>query len=203
VSDPPVRFSLGSWLAGFDWTGPITRNPRRLAVGMLAVGALLTWRAGLHADLAAYLYFAVVGVLLTAVDVALHRLPDPLTLPSYLVVAALLAVAAPFTPHGGDRYVHALIGMAALLALYLVQWLIVPNQIGLGDVKLSGVLGLYLGWLGFNAWVLGVFSMFLLGGGFSVVLLLAGKASRKSAIAFGPFMLGGALLALLVYLPAI
>lgn len=202
MSDPSVRFSPAAWLAGLDWTEPITRAPRRLAVAMLAVGGLLCWRAGLRPDLAAYLYFAVVGVLLTAVDVALHRLPDPLTLPSYLVVAALLGMAAPFTPHGGAHYVHALIGMAALLVLYLVQWLIVPTQIGLGDVKLSGVLGLYLGWLGLGAWVAGVFAMFLLGGVFSVVLLLTGRATRKSSIAFGPFMLAGALLAILVYAPA-
>lgn len=202
MSDPSVRFSPAAWLAGLDWTEPITRNPRRLAVAMLAVGALLSWRAGLRADLAAYLYFAVVGVMLTAVDVALHRLPDPLTLPSYLVVAALLGLAAPFTPHGGDHYLHALIGMAVLLGLYFVQWLIVPTQIGFGDVKLSGVLGLYLGWLGFSAWVAGVFAMFLLGGVFSVVLLLARRATRKTSIAFGPFMLGGALIAILLYAPA-
>jgi leader peptidase (prepilin peptidase)/N-methyltransferase len=172
-----------------------------LALTMLALFAVICWRDGPRPDLPAYLYLAVVGVLLAAVDVALHRLPDPLTLPSYAIAAALLGLAAPFTADGGSRYLHALFGMAGLLALYAVQWFIVPAQIGFGDVKLSGVLGLYLGWLGLSGWIAGVFAMFLLGGIFAVALLVTRRADRKSAIAFGPFMLAGTLLAILLYAP--
>jgi leader peptidase (prepilin peptidase)/N-methyltransferase len=183
----------------FDWTEPVTGRPVPIALVTIAVLALLGWRIGLRPDLAAFVYLGVVGVLLAFIDVALKRLPDPLTLPSYAIGAALLGLAAPFTDQGGTRYVHALIGMAALWFLYALQWVIVPNQIGLGDVKLSGVLGLYLGWLGLPAWVVGVFGMFLLGGFYSVVLLVSGRATRKSSIPFGPFMLVGTLIAVFLF----
>ena len=64
-----------------------------------------------------------------------------------------------------------------------------PRGMGFGDVKLAGVLGLYLGWFGWGALVVGWFAAFLLGGLFSVGLLLAGRAGRKSGIPFGPWML--------------
>jgi leader peptidase (prepilin peptidase)/N-methyltransferase len=183
----------------FDWTEPVTGRPVSVALVTVAVFAPLSWRIGLRPDLPAFAYLVVVGVLLAFVDVALKRLPDPLTLPSYLVGAALLGLAAPFTDQGGARYLHALIGLAALWSLYALQWVIVPNQIGLGDVKLSGVLGLYLGWLGREAWIVGVFGMFLLGGFYSVVLLVSGRATRKSSIPFGPFMLAGTFIAVFLF----
>jgi leader peptidase (prepilin peptidase)/N-methyltransferase len=66
---------------------------------------------------------------------------------------------------------------------------------GLGDVKLAGVLGLYLGWLGWSSVLVGTFAGFLLGGVLGVALLLVRRASGRTAIPFGPFMLAGALLA--------
>jgi leader peptidase (prepilin peptidase)/N-methyltransferase len=190
--DPPAR-------ARHDWAGPVTGRPVPVALVTVAVLAVLGWRIGLRPDLPAFGYLGAVGVPLTFIDVALKRLPDPLTLPSYVAGAALLGLAAPFTDQGGTRYVHALIGMAVLWLLYAVQWVIVPSQIGLGDVKLSGVLGLYLGWLGLQAWIVGVLGMFLLAGFYSVVLLASGKATRKSSIPFGPFMLAGTLVAVLLF----
>jgi leader peptidase (prepilin peptidase)/N-methyltransferase len=195
----PIRRDGLPARARFDWTGPVIGRPVPVVLATVAVLAALSWRIGLRPDLPAFGYLAVVGVLLTFVDVALKRLPDPLTLPSYLVGAALLGLAAPFTDHGGTRYAHALVGLAALWSLYALQWVIVPNQIGLGDVKLSGVLGLYLGWLGSDAWIVGVLGMFLLGGLYSVILLVSGRATRKSSIPFGPFMLAGTFVAVLLF----
>lgn len=199
VTDPLAR--LRSPGPRFDWSEPVTGRPWRLAVVTVAVLALLTWPIGLRADLPAFAYLGVVGVLLAVIDIALKRLPDPLTLSSYPVGAAMLGLAAPSVRAGGTHYVHALLGMAALLLLYGVQWFIVPSQIGLGDVKLSGVLGLYLGWLGLGAWIAGVIAPFLLGGLYALALLVTGRATRKSSIPFGPFMLLGTLLSVLLYAP--
>lgn len=160
---------------------------------------VICWRVGFVPVLPAYLYLGVVGVALAVIDIALRRLPDPLTLPSYVIGAALLGVAAPFTDDGGTRFVHALTGLGGLLLFYAVQWFIVPNQIGLGDVKLAGVLGLYLGWLGLDAVVVGVFAIHMLGGLYAVALLALRRADRKSTIPFGPFMLAGTLIAVLLY----
>ena len=68
---------------------------------------------------------------------------------------------------------------------------------GFGDVKLAGVLGLYLGWLGWGEVIVGGFLGFLFGGVVGIALMVMGKAGRKSKIPFGPFMLAGALVAIL------
>jgi leader peptidase (prepilin peptidase)/N-methyltransferase len=68
---------------------------------------------------------------------------------------------------------------------------------GFGDVKLAGVLGLALGWLGWGELVVGGFLGFFLGALIGGGLMLARKAGRKSKIPFGPFMLLGTLLAIL------
>lgn len=178
----------------FDWAHPVTGKPIPVVVTTLVVVGLLGWRVGLSPVLPAFLYLGVVGVLLTFIDIALKRLPDLLTLPSYGFGMALLALA-----FDGGRFVHALIGMVALFLLYAVQWLIVPSQLGMGDVKLSGVLGLYLGWLGLSAWMTGVIAGFFLGGLYAITLLVTRRATRKSSIPFGPFMLAGALLGIMLY----
>ncbi|MGI5167429.1 prepilin peptidase [Spirillospora sp. CA-253888] len=187
------------WSLRADWTAPIRRRPLPIAAGCVLVVALLAWRIGARADLAAFAWLGVAGVLLAVVDVRLKRLPDPLTLTSYPICAALLAAAVPFTADGGGRFTAALIGLAALGGLFFVQWVIVPNAMGFGDVKLSGVLGLCLGWLGADAWMLGVVAMFLLGGLYSVGLLVLRRAGRKATIPFGPFMLAGTLAAVLAH----
>ena len=168
-----------------------------IAVTMGLTCGALAWRLGAHAELPAYLYLAVIGSLLAFVDVAVKRLPDPYTLPAYLVGPALLGVAV----LAGGRPVrlgHALIGLALLWALYAVQHVVAPGAIGWGDVKLSGVLGLYLGWLGAPAWWLGVLGGFVLGGLYAAGLLITRRGSRKTEIPFGPFMLAGALAGILL-----
>lgn len=182
-----------------DWAEPVRRRPYLTTALVVVVVVLVGVRLGWRADLPAFLYLGGVGALLGVVDVALRRLPDALTLPSYAVGAALLGIAAPFTAQGGSRYVHALIGLGAYLLLYGAQWLVVPSQIGFGDVKLAGVLGLYLGWLGLQAWLLGVLAGFVLGGLYAVALLATRRATLKSSIPYGPFMLAGTLAAVLAY----
>ncbi|GAA2579313.1 prepilin peptidase [Actinomadura fulvescens] len=191
---PPVVWSLRA-----DWTEPLRARPVRVALTCAAVLALLTWRVGVRADLPAFLWLGAAGTALGFVDVAIKRLPDPLTLPSYGAGAALLGAAAPFTEDGGGRFPHALAGLAALWALFAVQWLLLPGAIGLGDVKLAGVLGLYLGWLGLDAWLLGVAATFVIGGVCAAGLLAARRAGRGSELPYGPFLLLGTLLAVLVH----
>lgn len=172
---------------------------RTLGIALLTavVWGLLGWRFGVTAELVPYLYIGVVGTLLGFVDVAVKRLPDPFTLPSYVVGVVLLSVAAAFIEGGSQYLVGALLGMAALWTLYGVQHFLMPDMLGRGDVKLAGVLGLYLGWLGYDAWVTGVLAGYLLAGLPSIVLLATQRASRKTEIPMGPFMLAGALAAVL------
>ncbi len=150
--------------------------------------------------LPALAYLAAVSVALALIDLDTRRLPDALVLPSYPVALALLALAswAPGQTSDWGAFVRALIACAALFTVYLVVLLVYPRGMGFGDVKLAGVLGLYLGWCGWGAVVVGWFGAFLLGGVFAVGLMVAGRAGKGSAIPFGPWMLLGAAVGLVV-----
>jgi leader peptidase (prepilin peptidase)/N-methyltransferase len=89
------------------------------------------------------------------------------------------------------------LGGLALGLFYGVLWFVYPAGMGFGDVKFSGVLGLYLGWISWGAVALGGFLGFLLGGVVGAALLVAKRATRKTGIPFGPFMILGAVLAIL------
>ncbi len=156
--------------------------------------ALLAWHFGLHLVLIAYLYLAAISVALALIDIDVHRLPDALTLPSYPVAAVLLTGGA-LAAHEPFDLARAAIGGAALFALYAVLWFVYPKGMGLGDVKLAGVLGMYLGYLGWGTLAVGTFFGFALGGVLGVTLMAIGRATRKSKIPFGPFMLSGAMAA--------
>jgi len=148
---------------------------------------------GIHADLPAYLYLAAVGVALTMIDLDLLRLPDALTLPSYPIGLALLGAAA-WADNAPHAYVRALLGMAALAGFYGLVWLVYPAGMGLGDVKLSGVVGMYLGWLGWGQLLVGAFAAFVIGAVVSIVVVVGMRGGgRKSRVPFGPFMLIGLL----------
>jgi leader peptidase (prepilin peptidase)/N-methyltransferase len=159
-----------------------------------ALFVAVTLRFELTPELPAYLYLAAVSLALALIDLDVRRLPNSIVLPSYVVGALLLLPAAVAT---GDwaAATRGLLAMALLFVLYLAIAFGYRGGMGLGDVKLAGVLGLYLGWLGWSSVVVGAFTGFLLGGLAGAALLLARRVSRRSAIPFGPFMLAGALLA--------
>ena len=139
---------------------------------------------------------------LAVIDVRCRRLPDALTLPSYPVALALLGLAALLLPAGGRHFLSAVIGMALAWAVFLFQVLIYPAGLGGGDVKLSGLLGLYLGWLSPGTPVVGLFLGYLFAAVTGLALIACRRASRKSHLPFGPFLLAGTLAAILVTGPA-
>lgn len=165
------------------------------ATGVLFV--LVAWRFGLAAELPGYLYLAAIGVALTLIDLDTFRLPDVIVLPSYPVVAVLLGGAA-LLEGRPEVLLRMLLGGLALFLFYFLLKLAYPAGMGLGDVKLAGILGMGLAWLGWGSLVVGGFAAFVLGGLFSVVLVLGRRAGRKSRVPFGPWMLAGATVGLAV-----
>lgn len=159
--------------------------------------ALLAWRVGAEPVLPAYLYLAFAGVALVMIDLAVHRLPDRLTLPSYLVVAALLVLAA-VAEDDWWALARAAVGAVLLYGGYYLLAVALPGAMGFGDVKLAGVLGAVLGWAGWVPLLVGACLGFLYGGLVSLGLLVTRQATRKTRVPFGPFMVAGALTALLV-----
>lgn len=164
-----------------------------LTTGLVFVGTTL-WAALQPAGfwlLPAYLYFAAVSIALSLIDVDTQKLPNSIVVPSILVVAVLLCLPSIAT---GDWFalLWAAVSGAALFAFYLLLVIIYPSGMGFGDVKLAAAMGLVLGYLGWGSLLVGAFAAFLLGGIFSIVLLAMGRATRKSGIPFGPWMLVGA-----------
>jgi leader peptidase (prepilin peptidase)/N-methyltransferase len=162
-----------------------------------AVFALLAGIFGLSAELPAYLYLGAVGVALALIDLDTKRLPDVLTLPSYVVGIVLLGIASAVDGTWGSLG-RGLLGMGALFAFYFLLAFIYPAGMGFGDVKLAGVLGLYLAYQSWGVLIVGGFLGFLLGAVVGGGLMIAQRAGRKSKIPFGPFMLAGTLIALVV-----
>lgn len=143
----------------------------------------------------AFAYLASASVALTLIDIDTRTLPNSIVLPSYPVGAVLLTAASAAT---GDvaSLLRAALGMLVLGALYLALALI-SGGMGFGDVKLAGVLGLFLGWLGWDVLIVGSIAAFILGGIYGVVLLVTGRVRRGSSVPFGPWMLAGAWIAIL------
>ena len=144
----------------------------------------------------AFGFFGVLGVALAAIDIAVQRLPDRLTLPAYPILITLLGGAA-IVGHDFAALLRALLGGLTLAGAFLVLALLRPGQLGGGDIKLAGVAGLALGWLGWPILIAGAALGFVLSAVASLALLAARRITLHSAISFGPFLLGGALLAML------
>ena len=155
------------------------------------LSASTTLQAGSAAlVLVAFLYLVAISIALTAIDLETHRLPNAIVLPAYAVGAVVFALAA-FVGGAWGSLATAGLGMLIMGGVYLVPLLIRPDAIGGGDVKLAGVLGLFLGWLGWAHLGVGIVSGFLLGGLYGLGLILAGRG-RRARVAFGPWMLLGA-----------
>ena len=152
--------------------------------------------AAILAGLAVALYLCN-AVRLTVIDFRSHLLPNRILGPWFIATAVLLGAAALLAGEPGIL-LRMLLGAVILFAAYLVLHLIMPAGMGLGDVKLAAVLGLYLGFVSYAHLLWATALAFIIGALFSLVLLAARKATLRSAVAFGPFMLVGAGVALAV-----
>lgn len=160
--------------------------------------AVLAWRFGAHPVLPALLALVATGVVLSIVDLTEHRLPNAVLLPTLAIVAVLLVLASALT---GEwmRLVWALAGGAGMFVVYFALALISPAGMGMGDVKFAVPLGLALGWFGWNVWLIGLVAGFFIGGLVGLVALLLRRVTLRGSIPFGPSMLAGAVMAILVF----
>ena len=162
----------------------------------LVVGGLVGLALGWTWALLVWLPLVPVGMALAVIDWRTRLLPTWLIGRTYVGVVVLALVAAIATQDWQDL-VRAAIGWAGAGLLYFVLWYIYPRGLGYGDVRLSGILGIALGYVGTSELVVGVYAGFLLGGVGGALLSLARIVHRKH-VPFGPFMLVGALAGLLL-----
>ena len=192
-----VRFAL--------WTGrcgqcrerlgpPVWQVAAASAIGGFAVG----FRLGGDPAVLTFVAFALGCVLLAFIDLAVRRLPDQLTAPLAVLGMVGLGTTA-YLGRDMTPLLRGLTGAALAGGLFLaLAWARPDGEgMGLGDAKLAAVLGLFLGYLGWRDLVLGVFAGTFAAAVFALVMLRTGRMDRKSALAYGPFLLLGALIAVL------
>ena len=173
------------------------RDYAAMVILSIAAMAAAVWQFGGTWSLPAYLYLGLVTGPLAVIDLREKRLPNRLTLPSYPIVAALIALAA-LADGGWPAAGRAALGAVVLLAVYAVLHVVNPAGLGMGDVKLAGPLGALLAWQSWSALLWGTFAAFLLTAVVGLALIALRKAGRKSSLPFGPFMLLGAWIVLLL-----
>jgi leader peptidase (prepilin peptidase)/N-methyltransferase len=164
-------------------------------LGTAVLFGVVAWWCGPTWALPAYLYLAAISVALSAIDLDVKRLPDAIVLPSYVVALVLLLLPA-VLDGGWGHYRTALLTGLGLFAFYFLLAFIYPAGMGFGDVKLAGVLGIYLGWAGWQLAVLATFVAFLLGAVIGLVVMVRSGQGRKTKVPFGPFMVIGTWVAL-------
>lgn len=160
-----------------------------------ALFVLVVLRFGASAEVPAFLVLAAAAVLLGVIDLRHRLLPDRIVVPTLVGGAALLLVAA-LADGAWSDLLRSVLGTAALFAVFLVLAVISPSGLGMGDVKLAAALGLFLGWLGWGAVLVGALAGFLVQALLALVLLGLGRVRRDSDLPFGPAMLVGAGLAI-------
>ncbi|MFI1934704.1 prepilin peptidase [Streptomyces sp. NPDC020330] len=204
-ADPGAAPAEASPGTGTPVPGPSAYAPGRSAYAPGVLAPLVTVIAcvalaaatGARPELIGWLALTPVAVLLAVVDRRVHRLPDPLTLPLAAAAVLLLGGAALLPGHAGS-WTSGLLGGLTLGGFYFLLFLINPDGMGFGDVKLALALGVALGWYGWTVLFLGGFAGFLYGAAYGLALVLLRRAGRRTGIPFGPFMIGGALTGLLL-----
>ena len=177
-----------------------TWRSRPLATGALAGlgGAAAVLLVPTPALVPAWIALAWIAALIVRTDLARHRIPDELNLAAATAGGLLLLI-----PWDGAAYGRAWLGALAVTAGMLALALVGPSGLGMGDVKLAPALGLYLGYLGWGAVVVGVAAGFVLGAVAALGLLAREAGARRPvagalrrALPFGPFLLLGTLVGL-------
>jgi leader peptidase (prepilin peptidase)/N-methyltransferase len=191
-----------------DEADPRPAEPKEPYVAVAALPGL-AWKAALAAGLSAALVGLVLGwdwslivllplvpisVALAVVDWRTRLLPTWLIAPTYLLTIATVLLSWLLAGDLGEPgpLLRALLGWLLAGGLYLLLWVVYPRGMGYGDVRLSGVLGIALGYLGWSELVVGIYGGFLLGGVIGGLLAVLRRVDRRG-YPFGPFMLLGAL----------
>jgi leader peptidase (prepilin peptidase)/N-methyltransferase len=170
---------------------PLVEAGTALLWALLALRFHDTWA------LPAYLVLAAGLVALSLIDLDTYLLPNRIVYPLTVVVVALFGVAA-VVGHDATAFTRALVGGLAAFAVFLLLHLVSPRGMGFGDVKLSLVLGVSLGWVSGALVFLGMFLAFLLGSVIGILLIVTKVRGRRDHVPFGPFLAAGTMVALLI-----
>ncbi len=170
------------------------RDLRIEIITVLAMAAV-AWRLPTPWAIPSYCVLVVGLVALSAIDLEHQRLPTAVLYWTLAVAAPLLVLASALS-HRWDELIPAAIGAAGCFLVFFAIWFAVPRAMGFGDVRLAGLCGGWLGWLGASVIPVGLLAAFVFAGVPAVVMLVTGKADRKTKLAFGPYLALGTVVAI-------
>jgi leader peptidase (prepilin peptidase) / N-methyltransferase len=152
--------------------------------------------------LPAYLVFTAGLIALSLIDLEHYVLPNRVLYPVGFIAVPLLLFGSVLDDDIG-AFGRALLGGAVAFAIFYGIHVISPRGMGFGDVRLSFLLGCFLGYLSWWHVAFGLFAGFFYGAVVGVALLALGRRGRRQHIPFGPFLAAGALTIVLVGQPII
>jgi leader peptidase (prepilin peptidase)/N-methyltransferase len=133
------------------------------------------------------------GIQLSIIDFKSHRLPNMLV-GLFALTEILILVGIGFVESDLRRLATAIGVAIATMSIYVLLYFISRGALGMGDVKFAFPLGLCVGWYSADQWLVAIFVSFLIAGLVAVIGLATKRITRKSRLAFGPYMFAGTLI---------
>ncbi len=180
--------------AQFENQNRLSRSWLQVPIAVVLGG--LAGCAGSLAQQVTFVVLAVAAAMLIVIDLSEWRLPDVIVLPLYPVLAIGLSIAA-WIDQSWSALLSAGIGAVVMFVLFFVMAYF-ARDLGFGDVKLAGVVGGFLGWFGLAESVAGFFFAWALMALVSVVLLILRRINSKASLPFGPYLIIGAVIGVLI-----
>lgn len=172
-------------------------DPLVLELGTAALFVLMAWKFDASVEMVAFWVLSAGLLALSWIDLRIKRLPREISYTTLAIGAPLLVVAALVRDEPRRIWTMALGAVLALAFMWALH-VLSKGGMGDGDVRLSPLLGAYLGWLGLPYVPIGLFLAFLFGSIVGVVGMVVGRAGRKTAVPFGPFLAAGTVVAVFV-----
>lgn len=177
----------------------IGTEPLVLEIANAALFVLFGLRFGADPVLVAFCILAAALVALVWIDLREFRLPREISYTAFVLSAIAIVVAA-LVNDEPDKIWQSFLGAGIALAIMGGIYLLAQKMGGMGDgdVRLAPLLGLHMGYLNPGIVPIGLFLGFLLGAVVGVAAMAFGKAGRRTALPFGPFLAAGTVLAVFI-----
>jgi leader peptidase (prepilin peptidase) / N-methyltransferase len=193
-ADDPIPAETDVGIVHLLPSGPA---PLRTAAAAVVTGALFAGAAahfGRDLVLAPFCVFFALLVAISVTDLSHRLVPRRLIYPALALIVPLL-VATAGVDHAWSSLTGSVIAGAVAFVLFFGVWWFIPRGMGFGDVRLSGVIGLTVGYLSLLHAYVAFLAGFVIGMLFGLALMVASSAGRKTRIPFAPSLAAGAVLA--------
>lgn len=175
-----------------------------LMIELTTIGVFVLFGLTFGSDpvLVAYWNLGAALIALSCIDLSFHRLPREITYTAFALSSIVIVVAA-LIDDDAERIWYAAVGAGLAFAIMAPIFLLSRGGMGDGDVRLAPLIGLHLGYISVALVPIGLMFGFALGAVVGVTLIVLGRAGRKTALPFGPFLAAGCIIAVVVGEPIV